>query len=347
MRIGRRARAEWTGWRVPDETGELRVAVLGAGKMARFHLEALRTMPGVRLAAICNPTSPAGAELAAHFGIESVHRSTDAMLRDAHVDAAIVAVSHAATYDVTARLLAAGVPCLIEKPAGFSSEQTAKLAESAAIMSCPTLVGLNRRFCSTIQQALLTVLQCGPVSGVAIEAHEPIVQQRASGQFAGWLYDDWMMANSIHAIDLFRMICGEPDAVHAVRHARHEPNGDSFSASMAFENGALGSFSAHWHSPKGYALRIFGDGVTAEFVTLERGSIRYDNGRRVELRPDGADIHFKSGVYWQDAAFLQAVCDRAAAPFPASDLADNVRTMRLVEQIAGRTTGAVGAASSH
>ena len=323
-------------WSVPDEVGELRIGVLGAGKMARAHLETLTAMPGVRLAAICNPTSTAGPRFAEEFGIASMYRDADAMFREQQLDAVFVAVSHGVTVDVATQALAAGIPCLVEKPAGFSSEQTAKLAEIAARMSCVNLVGVNRRFYSTIQQALLAVLHEGPVAGVSIEAHEPIVAYRTSAQFATWLYDEWLIANSIHAIDLFRMFCGEAAAVAAFRRAHSEPNGDGFAASIQFEDGALGSFAAHWHAPAGFALRIFGNDVVAEFSSLERGFLRYRNGRRIKLRPDWADARFKTGIYWQNAAFLQAVCDRVPAPFPASDLRDNVRTMRLVEQIGGR-----------
>jgi len=329
------ARAKGGAWSVPEETGTLRIAVLGAGKMARVHLEVLCAISGVRVTAICNRSSDAGAQLASEFGVGEVYREIDRVL-DTPLDAAIVAVSVAATADVTAQVLAAGIPCLVEKPAGLSSADTSRLANLAASRSIVNIVGLNRRFYSTVQQAQLAVLHHGPITGVSIDAHEPIVDYRSRAQLPAWLYDEWLIANSIHAIDLFRAIGGEPAGVHAVRHARTEPNGDSFAASIEFEGGALGSFAAHWHSPRGTALRIYGMGAVAELAGLEQGFVRYENGRPIRLRPDWADVKFKPGVYWQDVAFLQAVCDRAAPPFPASTLADNIRTMRLVEQIGGR-----------
>lgn len=323
-------------WQVPDDRGVLRVAVLGAGKMARFHLAALAAMPGVRLVALCNRGGPNGARLAGEFGVEAVFDNAAQMLEQVAPDAAIVAVGHGATVEMSELVLSRGVPSLIEKPAGYSSSQTAALAELAGRTGCVNMVGLNRRFYSTIQQALFAVLRNGPIAGVAIEAHEAIVDLRTSGQFESWLYDEWLVANSIHAIDLFRMIGGEPLEVHALSTARFEARGDSFSASIRFADGALGTFIAHWSSVRGMALRIYGDGVTVEFAGLERGVLKYSNGRTITLQPDWADIRFKTGIYWQDACFLQAVCDGEAPPVPASDLADNVATMRLVEAIGGR-----------
>jgi predicted dehydrogenase len=326
-------------WSVPPEVGELRVAMLGAGKMARLHLEALEGMAGVRLEAICSRSGTSGERLAAEFRIPRAYRDVDRLLEETRPDAAFVAVSHAVTVDVASRVLHAGVPCLLEKPAGYTSEQTQDLAELAEAHRCPNLVGLNRRYYSTVQQALLAVLQQGPVRGVLVEAHEPILDYRSRREFDGWLYDRWMVANTIHAIDLLRLIGGEVSEVRALGRCVDEPRGDHFSAAVGFEGGGLGTFVAHWNSARGFGLKIYGDGVTAELWPLEQAFLRYDTGRRLKLRPDRADLRCKPGIYAQDADFLQSVCDRRPPPFPASDLRDNVRTMRLVEEISGAAPG--------
>jgi predicted dehydrogenase len=326
-------------WRVPPEVGELRVAMLGAGKMARLHLEALKEMPGVRLEAICSRSGTSGERLAHEFGVPRAYREVDRLLEETRPDAVFVAVSHAVTVEVASLVLRAGVPCLLEKPAGSTSEQTGGLAELAAAHRCLNLVGLNRRYYSTIQQALLAVLQQGPVRGVLVEAHEPILEYRSRREFDGGLYDRWMVANTIHAIDLLRLVGGEVSEVRALGRCVNEPHGDQFSAAVGFEGGEIGTFVAHWNSARGFGLKIYGDGVTAELWPLEQGFLRYDTGRRLKLRPDRADLRCKPGIYAQDADFLQSVCDRRPAPFPASDLRDNVRTMRLIEAISGAAPG--------
>lgn len=327
-------------WSVPSEVGELRVAILGAGKMARLHLEALNRMPGVRLEAICSRSGTSGERLAAEFAIPLAYRDATRMLEETRPDAVIVAVSHAVSREVAALVLRAGVPCLLEKPAGYTSEETRFLAGLADAHHCLNVVGLNRRYYSTIQQALLAVLQQGPVRGVLVEAHEPILDYRSRGEFESWLYDRWMVANTIHAIDLLRLICGEVAEVHAIGRRVNEPQGDQFSAAVGFEGGEIGTFVAHWNSARGFGLKIYGDGVTAELWPLEQGFLRYDTGRRLKLKPDSADLRCKPGIFLQDAAFLQAVCDRRPPSFPASDLRDNVRTMQLIETIRGSAPGA-------
>ncbi|WP_406700180.1 Gfo/Idh/MocA family oxidoreductase [Singulisphaera sp. Ch08] len=325
-------------WSVPPDVGELRVAILGAGKMARLHLEALKSLPGVRLEAICSRSGTSAERLAGEFGIPRSYRDAARLLEETRPDAVFVAVSHAVTLEIASLVLEAGVPCLLEKPAGFRSVQTADLAGLADASHCLNIVGLNRRYYSTIQQALLAVWQQGPVRGVLVEAHEPILEYRSRREFDGELYDRWMVANTIHAIDLLRLIGGEVAEVRGLGQCINEPHGDHFSATVGFVGGAIGTFVAHWNSARGFGLKIYGDGVTAELWPLEQAFLRYDTGRRLKLTPDPVDIRCKPGLYAQDADFLQSVCDRTPAPFPASDLHDNVRTMRLVEAISGVVT---------
>jgi hypothetical protein len=82
-------------------------------------------------------------------------------------------------------------------------------------------------------------------------------------------------------------------------------------------------------------MKIFGDGIVAELYPLEGGFLRYASGRVIKLRPDQADTQFKAGLYAQNAAFLQSVCDGVKSLFPASDLKDNLKTMGLIDQIQG------------
>jgi predicted dehydrogenase len=296
-------------------------------------------MPGVRLAGICNRASASGEQLAEEFGIERTYRDAEVRLKESAPDAVFIAVSHTATFEVTASVLRSGIPCLIEKPAGYTLEETAYLASRADTYKCLNMVGLNRRFYSTINQALLAVLHQGPVRGVLVEAHEPILEYRSRQDFEDFVYDNWLIANTIHAIDLLRMAGGDVARVQGFGRRINEPLGDSFSLCAEFADGTLGTFVSHWNSARGFGLKIFGEGVVAELWPLEEGFVRYDTGRRIKLRPDWADTQFKPGLYAQNAAFLQAVCDRLEAPFPATSLCDNLKTMQLVEKIAEEALG--------
>jgi predicted dehydrogenase len=290
-------------------------------------------MPGVELAGVASRSQASGEKLKREFGFETAFTDFERMLDEIHPDAVFVAVSHAISVDVAQAVIKRNVPCMLEKPVAYTAAEARELAGLARRHGTLNLVGVNRRFHSVIQQAWLAVLQQGPVRGVLVEAHEPILDYRSRLAFEGWLYDRWLIANSIHGIDLLRMIGGEVQAVEGFGVAVAEPLGDHFSVAVRHEGSVLGTFIAHWNSVGGMSVKIYGDGVIAELTTLEGGFVRYASGRRIALKPDDADKLFKPGLLAQNVAFLQSVCDGYQAAWPASDLNDNCRTMELIEWI--------------
>ncbi len=318
----------------------LRIGVIGAGKMAELHLKVLESLDGVRLVGICNRSSEKGLLLAERFKIDSVYKDADELVDEAKPDAVVITVSHSETVDVTARMLRRRIPCLIEKPAGLCVEETLELAKLAEATDCYNMVALNRRFYSGINLAHLALLHYGPIRGIMVEAHEPIQKMRNRLQFNSSLYDRWLTANTIHAVDLFRMLGGEVDELTSYSESQAESFGDTFSAGIKFKRGGSGVFASYWNSAGGMALKLFGNGVSAQFDALETGFLNYADGRRVKIEIDEVDRVFKPGLYDQMTRFLQDVKDGRGISYPASDLKDNVGTMKLLERIQGKCVAA-------
>jgi predicted dehydrogenase len=321
-------------WSVPEESGELRVAMVGAGKMGRLHCEVLQSIEGVRCVAICTRTAASSERFARDFSIERSFQDVGLMLEDTAPDAVVIAVSHAETVRASERALERGVPCLIEKPAGLCSGDTRALADLADRKKTLNMVGVNRRYIGSIQRALLQLLQFGPLRGLHVVANEPIARLRRERARDEAVLDQRMISNGIHYIDLMRCLGGDVASVRGFGRRVHEPNGEHFAVALEFESGAIGTFSAHWSSPSGIWLRLYGDGVTLEFPQLGPGGwLVLDDGTRASLASDRWDRRFKPGLYGQMAAFLQAVCDREPAPPPASDLRDHRKSIELAERI--------------
>jgi len=248
-------------------------------------------------------------------------------------DAVFILVSPFQTATVAAGCIQRQIPCLIEKPAGFASAETAYLAALAEQHRCLNMVAVNRRYYSAINAAIRTIQMRGPLMGVLIEAPERIRDLRAHSRHSQELLDQWLVANSIHAIDLFRHIGGEVTEVYAMSQTWHEPHADSFSATLRFASGALGTFVAHWQATAGWRLSIYGEGIRAMLQPFERGELEYADGTVQQLPVDSADIEFKPGFYAQDRAFIDAVIHNEPLSPPASNLSDAVKTMQLIEEI--------------
>lgn len=312
----------------------LRLAVFGGGKAARFHLDAIALIEGVELCGVCTPSGESARRLAeGHPG--AIHTKDPRELLDTAPDAALVAVPAAASPPLLRDLLDAGVPVLAEKPAAPSSDEVRALADLAARTGTLATVAVNRRYYSLVLQALHAVRERGPVRSVVVEGHEPLQMLMRSGNVDAATAADWHLLNSVHFVDLLRLVGGEVTSL-SVRSSSAPAPDRRVSASMEFDSGAIGTYLASWNCASPPSMKIFGDEVTAEIELgqPESAFVRYAGKRRVKLEPDESDRSAKPGVLDQDAAFLHAVsAGRTSVPFPASDLADHARSLRLVEEI--------------
>jgi len=260
------------------------------------------------------------------------------MLDEVQPDAAFILVSHGQSKGVILDCLRRGIPCLCEKPAGQTPEEARELADAAEAANVLAAVGLNRRFYSTINTALEKIRKKGPVLGITVEFAQPIRGLRNQGRFSQDELDHWQLFNGIHAIDLFRHVCGEVKEVNALRRSLEEPNGDNFAATLAFNSRAIGTYQSHWVSGQGrhMSAKIFGNSIHAELPNLETCFLKTETSRiPVPLEPSPEDIVFKPGLYQQTLSFLDAVAGNAQTlPVPLVSLRDAVGTMDLVEQLA-------------
>lgn len=301
--------------------------------MAEAHAKAFCRTEGVQVSAVCSRSTYRAQSFAARFGRAKAWTNVAEMLNEEQFDGVVVAVAHDATVSVSEQVLARSIPCLIEKPAGYTLAETQRLAELARATKSINMVALNRRFMSVIQDAIAAVLSRGPLLGFFVEANEPIDRRRSEKRLPPSVYDHWFIANTIHAVDLIRLVGGELEEIHGFCVARYEAQADGFSYSMRMSNGSLGTFASHWNSPGNFGLRLFGDGITARLSPFEAGTLQFDGRPEARLVPAWWDVELKPGLYLQSVNFLKAVCEHRRVTFPASDLEDNVRTMRLLETL--------------
>jgi len=125
-----------------------RLGLIGAGRMGRTHLAALETSAAVRITAIAEP-SPSAAALAGPD--RAIHPSVDAMLADGTIDGALVCVPSVLHRATVARLVAAGLPILCEKPCGVTADDAQHSADLAAAAGVKLQVAYWRRFVPVLQ----------------------------------------------------------------------------------------------------------------------------------------------------------------------------------------------------
>lgn len=128
----------------------IRTAVLGTGFMGRVHLEALRRVEFVEVAAIAGRNTEAAKKLGAAYGVAAA--APEAVLHDSSIDAIHICTPNALHFQQTRSAMLAGKHVLCEKPLAISAEQGHELAELAAQKGLRNCVCHNLRYYPMAQQ---------------------------------------------------------------------------------------------------------------------------------------------------------------------------------------------------
>jgi len=286
-------------------------------------------MDSVSPAGITSRTISKAEELAKVYDIHKVYENIDSLITKCKPDAIMILVSANQIYDVTKKLIPFNIPVFIEKPPGLDPEQTKTLVELADKHGVKNMVGYNRRYYSIFHKGVKLINQNGGLLGLTVEGHERF--WKVFNQKPQYMLDKWLYANSTHTIDLLRFFGGEIKCFNSFSKSLKEKNGDQFVTAMEYESGALGSYSAHWYSPGGWSVTLYGEGVTVIFKPLEQGKWLDTDFTEHDIEPDDLDKIYKPGFYYQLKAFCKML-KSGSLEWPGVDLADTLKTMELTQK---------------
>lgn len=311
----------------------LRIGLIGAGAIARKHLDVIRDIDGIEAVGVTSRTYTKAEHLAGDYDIPVCAADVEALVKEAKPDALMIFVSFDQMFTVSSQVIPLGLPLFIEKPPGLTCDETKKLVDLAEKHSVRTMVGYNRRFYSIFHKGIEIIRKNGELMGVRIDGHERF--WKLTDNLKEPVRSQWIYANSTHTIDLLRFFGGEPSEISAISQSRIEKNGDQFVAVMELESGAIGHYVAHWYSPGGWAVVLYGEGITVEFKPLESGRWTDKQFNTFDIEADDVDLKYKPGFYAQMEAFGRMVRD-GKLPWPGQDLESAYLTMILAQKISGR-----------
>ncbi|MCC7263016.1 MAG: Gfo/Idh/MocA family oxidoreductase [Candidatus Latescibacteria bacterium] len=190
-------------------------------------------------------------------------RSIEALLAAGRPDFAVVSLPNDEAPAAAEILLSAGIPCIVEKPAGRTAAEVARLNEVAARHQVPWATGFVNRVHPVVMELkkLVDAGALGRILSVEGRVITSTVQQRNP---AHWLFSHarsgggilhWL---GIHTVDLIRYLTGQEFHSVCGLHATLGNTGidveDVAALSFSLANGALGTLNA------GYVLsQRYGD----------------------------------------------------------------------------------------
>ncbi len=219
-----------------------RLAVIGLGDIGRRHIQAIATVDGAELAAVVEPgpngpsATPDGVPLFADI---------DAMLAKVTPDGCILATPNATHVPLARKLVAAGIPVLVEKPIADSVAAADALADAAEAAGVPVLVGHHRRHNALVQEAR-RIVRDGLIGEITAVQATFLVRKPDAYYEVAWRRQPGggpILINLIHDIDNLRFIVGEIVAVQGAVSSARRGNRveDTAAALLTFANGAIGT----------------------------------------------------------------------------------------------------------
>ena len=339
----------------------MKAALIGAGQIARQHLNCLKTLPGVDLAAICD-LSPATAEAAAErYVIPAWFTDHEAMLEKVRPDVVHVTTPPTSHFRLALDSLAAGAHVIVEKPVSSTFEELRTLVGRARGSERHLVEDHNYVFNHAPQEILrriesgqfgavthVEVLICLDIAGPGgfADSNSP----HPALTLAGGAIADFLP----HLASLAHLFLGPHRTAQTVWTKRKSSllPFDEFRALVNAERGtATLGFSAS-SQPDAFWLRVYGEKMQAT-TNLFETRLTFDGPRDVPkpLRPffsaleEGKIIRraalttllrkFKGpGAYeglWELLArTYRALTDRSALPITASDV---LEVNRMVEAL--------------
>src|ERR1044072_6698256 len=118
-------------------TDPIRVAIIGVGGMARYHIRQMLTMQSTtRIVALCEPAEPNANEAAKLFveaGLPPPPNQPDWQKliaeHQAELDAVLIVTPHALHHEMAKGCLEAGLDVLVEKPMVMTAAEAKRLIE--------------------------------------------------------------------------------------------------------------------------------------------------------------------------------------------------------------------------
>lgn len=193
------------------------VALVGAGFIAAYHLEALRRLPGVALRAVVSRDAAKAQHCAGRFGVPESGDDLAALLARADVQAVVVATPDDTHEAIATACLEAGKAVLLQKPMATDSAACRRLIATAARTGADLQVSWMHRHFEEVEEARAWLAEgaLGEVASIRLRNATP------GPDWGAWFFRAERVGGGVvlqlgaHGIDLVEHLFGPIAAVSA------------------------------------------------------------------------------------------------------------------------------------
>jgi predicted dehydrogenase len=286
---------------------KIEFALVGAGNLAKWeHLPNIKRMSDVNLRAVYSAGGVRGKSYALRFGAAYACSEYQEVLKDAEVDAVLVASRNQHHGPQSLAALRAGKHVFVEKPMAITAQECRELCDAAEETGRLLTVGFNRRFAPYYRELKTVLARRTAPAVVQCRINSPGI----SGSY--WMADPKIggaiLGEACHFIDLmYWMLESEPVSVSAysLPTGKAEPIGENnLVAAFRFEDGSIGNLTYCTVGSKtsgGERVEVYAQGAAGFAEDFKR------IGLHKGLRTGKAKVWPDKGYAEQMADFAEAI----------------------------------------
>ena len=247
------------------------------------------------------------------------------MLARESLDGLLAITPLALTATMAQRLLPLGIPLLIEKPPGRTSDDTQAMLAVAQRHATAHMVSFNRRYNPAVMRAKAWLQQYA--------SDRPPVSLSASMLRANRLESDFVVGTGVHLIDTVLSLMGNPIEVTATALCRSNDRCKTFQALLRFGEGRSGTITiapdagvvAEVYEVTGPDYRVVVDTQQACLRVWQSGEVTTTWESDVQMSA------VQAGTFEEMVAFIDMI-ENGRTDQP--DLRDGLNAMRVAQAVA-------------
>ena len=285
----------------------IKVAIIGAGYMAKEHIKAFNDINGVKIVGIFSRTKRKAINLANEFKINYIANSVEDLYKKTKAQLVVNSVSVLSIFETSILCMNFPWTCLIEKPAGYNFEEALALNNYAKKKCAKVYVALNRRHYSSTRQ-VLTDLKTDSSSRVINVLDQQDLNDSKKLGLGPIVQKNWMYGNSVHLVDYFSIFCRG-----TLKNIVSSSKWDSkypflVSAKLEYDSGDIGFYQAIWNAPSPWSVSITNKNSRWEMRPLEKLTKQnYLSRIANDIKIDDWDSKFKPGLRMQAKLFVDTL----------------------------------------
>ena len=308
---------------------QIKVVVIGAGKIAEEHIKAFNAQNNCNVIGIFSRTKSKAQIIADNYKILNIADSIEDLSK-LSPDIVVIAVSIESTETICYQAFKYPWIILVEKPVGLDYKNACLIYENSIKLKSKVFVALNRRqYASTLNAIRLLDNDSSNRFVIVNDQEDPILQINSGMNLD--IVNNLMYTNSIHLFDYFKIFCrGEVNKIHISEKWNGGKN-NIVTANLDFDSGDRGLYVGIWDMPAPWSVSIVTNKTNILLKPLEQISVQQYGLRKSEtFETSEYDKQFKPGFYIQAQNAVKAAKGQEHS---LVDLPTTLKTMKLIKDL--------------